>query len=368
MSETPGQQSNREELKGWLRFLRAEGHILRERPSLLFQQAANQPDDSSIAARASERFSGGLETRPWFQWINKPRHSDPCLMTLTGHADEVMACAYSPDGSRIVSASGDHTLKVWDARTGRELLTLHGHSATVAAFAFSPDGTRIVSGSADQTLKLWDASTGTVIWTLVGIPVNACAYSHDGCRIVSGSGGGMLIWDAQTGIEIIPPRILDAEGTSIMRPECDCRGRWKQVLTANPRRGMGGRTLALRVSALPVAASLQSVCCRQSQPLSRPRETLVAILAVVLGASECLPTGCADSALCAAWDLQRTIPLQPALDVRSAGLEVGRAQPFGQICVLADSLRRFAGWQSDLSSLMRGSADDDRLREKRLDT
>ena len=50
------------------------------------------------------------------------------LVTLSGHTNRVSRCAYSPDGTRIVSASGDHTLKVWDAAIGAELVTLRGHA------------------------------------------------------------------------------------------------------------------------------------------------------------------------------------------------------------------------------------------------
>lgn len=44
-------------------------------------------------------------------------------MTLAGHTDLVKSCAYSPDGRRIVSASNDDTLKIWDAERGKEVAT-----------------------------------------------------------------------------------------------------------------------------------------------------------------------------------------------------------------------------------------------------
>ena len=69
--------------------------------------------------------------------------------------------AFSPDGQRIVTGSGDGTAKVWDAASGRELLTLKGHSDRVASVAFSPDGQRIVTGSGDETAKVWEAASGT---------------------------------------------------------------------------------------------------------------------------------------------------------------------------------------------------------------
>ena len=55
--------------------------------------------------------------------------------------------AFSPDGQRLASASGDGTVKVWDAGTGQETLTLKGHTELVASVAFSPDGRRLASAS-----------------------------------------------------------------------------------------------------------------------------------------------------------------------------------------------------------------------------
>ena len=62
----------------------------------------------------------------------------------------------------------DQTAKVWDARTGTPLLELKGHTSCVTSVAFSPDGTRIVTGSGDNTAKVWDARTGTSLLELKG--------------------------------------------------------------------------------------------------------------------------------------------------------------------------------------------------------
>ena len=63
----------------------------------------------------------------------------------------------------IVSGSGDETVRIWDAGTGRTVgPPLTGHTGTVAAVAVGRVGDRevIVSGGWDETVRVWDAGTG----------------------------------------------------------------------------------------------------------------------------------------------------------------------------------------------------------------
>jgi hypothetical protein len=99
----------------------------------------------------------------------------------------VNSAAFSPDGTRVVTASDDKTARVWDAKTGAALATLSGHTNAVLSAAFSPDGTRVVTGSYDDTARVWDAKTGAALATLSGHAdrVITAAFSPDGTRVVT---------------------------------------------------------------------------------------------------------------------------------------------------------------------------------------
>ncbi|KAF8657604.1 hypothetical protein AX14_007843, partial [Amanita brunnescens Koide BX004] len=90
-----------------------------------------------------------------------------------------------------------------------ELMRFQGHDDAVNSIAFSPDGSKIISGSSDKTIRVWDASTGVeMLPPLLGHGhwIYSAAFSPDGSKIISGSVDKTIrVWDAHTGVEMLPP-------------------------------------------------------------------------------------------------------------------------------------------------------------------
>jgi WD40 repeat protein len=120
------------------------------------------------------------------------------LATLTGHTDVVHHAAFNPDRRHIVTTSDDGTARLWDMR-GQPLATLTGHTGSVLYAAFSPDGRHILTASADDTARLWDIEGRSVV-TLTGHSdvVHHAAFNSDREHIVTASADGTArLWDIE---------------------------------------------------------------------------------------------------------------------------------------------------------------------------
>ncbi len=152
--------------------------------------------DGSRLASASGDVGGDGTVRVWDAATGR------ALYVLRGHADSVRAVAWSRDGRRLASGGWDHVIKIWDADTGQELATLRGHGDGIFCVAFSPDGRRLASGSADHTVRLWDPAAGRELTILQGHAdwVRTIAFNPTGDRLAAGTeGGNITIWDPADG-------------------------------------------------------------------------------------------------------------------------------------------------------------------------
>jgi WD40 repeat protein len=117
--------------------------------------------------------------------------------------------AFSPEGDWIVVArnilreGSIFALDIWDSTSGKKLQTLPNdprtieHSGTISSIAFAPGGQFLASGSRDHSIRLWDIRSGQCIEKLLGnsSEVWAVALTVDGQGILSGAKDGTIrLW------------------------------------------------------------------------------------------------------------------------------------------------------------------------------
>ena len=102
-------------------------------PALEALKKATENTDAEVRRRAGDIVAG----------IEKKLYGETA--TFEGHEDEVTGIAFSPDGKRIVSSSGDGTLRLWDVEKVKEIRVLKGHKEMVSGVAWARDGKAVVS-------------------------------------------------------------------------------------------------------------------------------------------------------------------------------------------------------------------------------
>jgi len=127
------------------------------------------------------------------------------VQVLDGHSNYVTGLSFSPDSSRLASASWDGKVIVWDLASGNQIVNFRGKPfpASITNVVFSPDGKSVFAGVAeDKQVYQWDLSTSQIMRTFSGEDkeIYGLAVSPDGGLLAAGNqDGDILLWSTATG-------------------------------------------------------------------------------------------------------------------------------------------------------------------------
>jgi WD40 repeat protein len=173
-------------------------------PQYEVTQVAFLPDGERLI------LAGGSQTEYGDAWIYDWRR-DKLLHRLHGHKEPVESIALSADGSRLVTASYDKKVVIWDLETRRQVQTIDGleTGVTDVTVALSPDASLLITRF--HPAKLWALPAGRVVREL-SREITGCGYtrdlysfdfSPDGKSFATGDDNGTIsTWDAATGRRI----------------------------------------------------------------------------------------------------------------------------------------------------------------------
>jgi WD domain, G-beta repeat len=139
----------------------------------------------------------------------------------------VYSCAFAPDGKRIIATGYDGSLRLFNAKTYKEIRTLEGHAGKVWAVAFSANGKHAISGGFDSTVRLWNLeSQGVKTFEGHKDYVRSVAISADGQWIFSGGDDRTVrMWNVGSGKE---ERVMPGHDHSV----------WCVALSRDGKRGL----------------------------------------------------------------------------------------------------------------------------------
>jgi len=138
------------------------------------------------------QIAGGGSPNPIVVRLSEHKFVD----VLSGFHETVMSMRFSPDSSRLVTASEDGKIRIWSVPDWKLLETLSGHKGPVRWAEFSPDGRWVVSGGEDHTVRIWSVDGGKLVQTLSEsrAPVDTVTFSPDGNYVAATTDDQVLIW------------------------------------------------------------------------------------------------------------------------------------------------------------------------------
>lgn len=115
------------------------------------------------------------------------------------HGDTVLALAFSPDSTRVISGSTSPQATIWTVKAERSEPMPQKHTGAITTVAWSSHANWVATGSQDKSISVYNAATGDV-GTLVGheSPVTKVTFSPSGESLASSTDWVIFVWNPMT--------------------------------------------------------------------------------------------------------------------------------------------------------------------------
>lgn len=126
-------------------------------------------------------------------------------LRATAHPDPVNCVAYPRDSSDLFLTGSLGEVRLWNARTRKELLRVQVPNIRCDCLQVRPDGGLIVTGWQDGRIRAFAPETGRLVFVINDAHVDgvtALAYTHDGSRLITGGADGRVrVWDVSGSVQ-----------------------------------------------------------------------------------------------------------------------------------------------------------------------
>jgi WD40 repeat protein len=149
---------------------------------------AFSPDGTRLASGSGEP-TRGSEIRVW-----DTRTGAPVYAVTNRHSDAVLALAFSPDGRFLASGGADRFARVLETGSGRPVRAFEGHTGHILTVAWKADGEVLATGGADSVVKLWQWPQGERLRNVEGFgqEVTGAQFLGPGEQWVAASGAAKI--------------------------------------------------------------------------------------------------------------------------------------------------------------------------------